>query len=87
MQNAMSVNITETNYIICHRTLNLYLTYSQLLISQVYKTKYLGLNISNDLSWNDHINHAARVTSSMSGMLWRMSRIIRRSILYKICLH
>lgn len=53
-------------------------------MSQVYKTKSLGLNINNRFDWKDHIEHLVRRILPMSGMLWRLSRIVPRSVLYTI---
>lgn len=83
-QNVMTVNVNKTNYLIFDKSLNLYLSYNQFQISQVYKTKYLGLNINNKLDWKDHIEHVVKRISPMAGMLWRLSRIVPRSIMYKI---
>lgn len=82
--NEMTVNVEKTNYIIFQRTLNLNLKYNELSITQVYKTKYLGLFLNSYLSWNDHITNVLRKSSPMVGMLWRISRIAPRPILYKI---
>ena len=37
----------------------------------VTEAKYLGITISNNLSWNNHINNIEASANQAHGMLWR----------------
>ena len=40
-------------------------------LRRVDNTKYLGLSLSSDLSWSDHITNLCRKTKRLIGMLYR----------------
>ena len=69
------------------RTLNLddfLLNYNSTPMEVVSNARYLGLFISSDITWDNHVSHMCKQLYYMLSMLRRMSKIFPQSLLVKI---
>ena len=62
-----------------HKLVHLYTLHSQNL-SATDSAKYLGLTITSDLQWNQHINNITNKANSIIGLLCRNLRIPSQTI-------
>lgn len=46
------------------------------VIKRVYSTKYLGLKLDPNLKWDDHIHHIEGKAANVSGVLWKMRKLL-----------
>ena len=53
-------------------------------IDKVKKTKYLGINIDNELKWDVHIEDMCQKLSKLNGFLGRLRHVINESSLNTI---
>ena len=62
-----------------HKLVHLYTLHNQNL-SETDSAKYLGLTITSDLQWNQHINNITNKANSILGLLRRNLRIPSQTI-------
>ena len=62
-----------------HKLVHLYTLHNQNL-SETDSAKYLGLTITSDLQWNQHINNITNTATSILGLLRRNLRIPSQTI-------
>ena len=62
-----------------HKLVHLYTLHNQNL-SETDSAKYLGLTITSDLQWNQHINNITNTANSILGLLRRNLRIPSQTI-------
>ena len=62
-----------------HKLLHLYTLHNQ-HVSETDSAKYLGVNITSDLQWNQHINNITNKANSILGLLRRNLRIPSETI-------
>ena len=91
MVNKLSLNISKTKYMIFRlpnspvaRTPILEIKINNTLIEKVTKFDFLGLVISETLSWKEHANKISAKIAQTVGMLSRMKRYLDTTILRKI---
>ena len=87
--NKLSLNIKKTHYMIFSKkrsvktpTVNLKIDGE--LLSEVNKTKFLGIIIDNKLTWRDHINYISGKISRGIGILIKARAILNRDTLITI---
>ena len=84
--NKLSLNVKKTHYMIFSKKKNLQKPSVNLKIdgeplSEVNKTKFLGIVIDNKLSWNDHINYISGKISRGIGILIRARAFLNKKTL------
>ena len=62
-----------------HKLLHVYTLHNQHL-SETVSAKYLGVTITSDLQWNQHINNITNKVNSILGLLRRNLRIPSQTI-------
>ena len=72
--NKLSLNITETNFIIFHSwqrsiTSNIHLRIDGMLIAKVLVTKLLGVLLNENLTWTDHVKVLLNKTCTNFGII------------------
>ena len=73
--NKLSLNVTKTVYMIFNKLgrnpidAGLYIKLGDDIIKEVTHTKFLGLQIDNQLNWNEHLKH---VKSKLSNTLYAL---------------
>jgi hypothetical protein len=78
--NKLSLNIKKTNFILFRNNnkkiaiSNLSIKIDDVIIEQVIKTKFLGVIINENLSWQDHIKVITNKISKNIGILHRISK-------------
>jgi len=64
-ENNMEINAPKTVYqffSMCHKNDNLDLKINSQKLPKSESTKYLGVNMDNKLSWNNHVEHTIKST-------------------------
>ena len=89
--NKLSLNTSKTKYMIFHypqypiRNIpNLQLKINDMMISQVHEFNFLGLILSETMSWSQHCNKVATKVSKAIGIMSKMKRVLNKHILLKI---
>ena len=83
--NKLSINVSKTNYIVFKKNLpldSIKIHINNLCINQVLSTKFLGVIITSDMTWKEHIR---TVTTNISRTIGVITRI-RYKISYKTAL-
>jgi hypothetical protein len=80
------LNTQKTNFMIFHSSYKKDDSPSEIQIvdsfniHRVYKARYLGLNLDPHLKWDEHIDYVASKIASVSGVLWKMRRMLSKNI-------
>ena len=87
--NKLALNETKTNYVIFHLSHkkppeNFSITLNGIELNRVKNTKFLGVIISENLKWNDHINYVSSKVSRATGILARLKYCLPKCILLMI---
>ena len=86
--NKLSLNISKTNYILFGRRRciadNVSITMGKSPISRVKVTKFLGVNIDENLTWKDHISVVKSKLSKTIGIMYRASIFLNQSSLFTL---
>ena len=86
--NKLSLNISKTNYILFARRRcvadNVSITMGRSPISRVKVTKFLGVNIDENLTWKDHISVVKSKLSKTIGIMYRASTFLNQSSLFTL---
>ena len=79
--NLLSLNITKTNYIIFSkkRTVSANILMGNTTLVQLSDTKFLGVILSSDLSWNKHINIVVNKISKNIGIISKVRHLLPTS--------
>ena len=82
----LSLSISKTNYILFGRRRciadNVSITMGKSPISRVKVTKFLGVNINENLTWKDHISVVKSKLSKTIGIMYRASTFLNQSSLF-----
>ena len=85
--NKLSLNIKKTNFIIFRnknkiiKTESLNITIDNIVIDQVYSTKFLGVIINSNLTWHDHIKAISNKVSKSIGLLLKIRKYVPNDVL------
>ena len=86
--NRLSLNISKTNYILFGRRRCIAdavsITMDKSPISRVKVTKFLGVNIDEQLTWKDHISVVKSKLSKTIGIIYRASNFFNQSSLFTL---
>ena len=86
--NRLSLNISKTNYILFGRRRciadDVSITMDKSPISRVKVTKFLGVNIDEQLTWKDHISVVKSKLSKTIGIIYRASNFFNQSSLFTL---
>ena len=86
--NRLSLNISKTNYILFGRRRCIAdavsITMDKSPISRVKVTKFLGVNIDEQLTWKDHISVVKSKLSKTIGIIYRASNFLNQSSLFTL---
>ena len=88
--NKLSLNIGKSNYMI-FKNKHSNRTYDDLdicidnnLITRVTHTKFLGVILDDNLTWNNHSVHIGNLVSKYSGILFRLKAFLNTDILFSL---
>src|SRR6218665_2944796 len=90
--NKLSVNLEKTKFILfCSKTksaaasnCNISVNIDNQCISRVSSTKFLGVNIDEHLTWNEHINAISKKISKNIGVISRVRHLIPQDVLVRL---
>lgn len=88
--NKLSLNIKKTNFMIFknkHSSVpvkNIQLKIDDKLIDQVHSTKFLGILIDDDLSWNSHTSHVIKIVSKYNGIIRKVRPFLPTDSLFTL---
>ena len=88
--NKLSLNVTKSNYIIFRNKYSnrnyedIHITIDNSVITRVTHTKFLGILLDDNLSWNTHTAHIANLVSKYSGILFRLKAFLHTDILFSL---
>jgi ribonuclease P/MRP protein subunit RPP40 len=76
--NLLSLNISKTNYIIFgkKRNINANILCGDTALVRLNETKFLGVILSSDLSWNKHVNIVANKISKNIGIIAKVRHLL-----------
>ena len=79
-----SDNVQVRNNTIKNHNLNVF--FNQVLLQRSHETKFLGMQIDENLNWQLHVSHLTRVITVLNGWFFRIRDFIpvqyRRSLYY-----
>ena len=80
--NLLSLNISKTNYIIFDkkRNINANILCGDTALVRLNETKFLGVILSSDLSWNKHVNIVANKISKSIGIIAEVRHLLPTSL-------
>ena len=80
--NLSSLNISKTNYIIFRkrRNINANILCCDTALVRLNETKFLGVILSSDLSWNKHVNIVANKISKSIGIIAKVRHLLPTSL-------
>ena len=87
--NKLALNESKTNYIMFNLKNkrppeNFTIKLNEVELERVKNTKFLGVLISENLKWNDHINYISSKVSRATGILARLKHYLPKSALFNI---
>jgi hypothetical protein len=88
--NKLSLNIKKTNYIIFKNkhsnkpNINLNIEIDGTTLQQVNTTKFLGLLIDSNLSWNSHTQHISKIISKLNGVIRKVRTFLPQESLHTL---
>jgi hypothetical protein len=87
--NKLSLNVKKTHYILFHCrqkkiTNNIQVKMDMNIIEQVKFTKFLGVIINENLTWNDHIDILKNKINKNLGVIRKVSHVLPCEVLYTL---
>ena len=90
--NKLSLNIGKTTFMLFKNRHNTRLTYpnnimvniDNIPISRVSHTKFLGVLLDDNLTWNQHNRHITSIVSKYSGILFRLKQTLPPTTLFSL---
>ena len=90
--NKLSVNINKSNVMLIGSSrqindlsaVNLSISLGEYQLNQIQSTKYLGVTIDNNLTWNEHVGNLSSKISRQLITLRRASKVAPKSLLEKM---
>jgi len=84
--NKLTLNVKKTHYILFgnKKNLSLNVKIGDNCLEKKMSTRYLGLIIDSQLSWNLHINHVKEKITPITGVLYRLQGLLPTSLLTSV---
>jgi hypothetical protein len=85
--NKLSLNLKKTNYMIfCkkHIPADVPIKIRDTLITRVYSTQFLGVQVDHKLEWKEHINYIGQKLSKSIGIIYKAKRVLNKQALINL---
>ena len=85
--NKLSLNVSKTNYMIFGKKYTDSLFNIQIdgvVVDRVHVTKFLGVLVDDELTWNNHITSVCKNISKNMSMLYKVKHILNSNSLYTL---
>ena len=85
--NKLFLNYAKTNYLIFKngkKNFSLNISINNHTLQETHKTKYLGIQIDNNLNWNAHIENLQKVLSRGCYALYKLKQYANESVLKSV---
>ena len=78
--NKLSLNISKTNYIVFGKVDKdelIHVSFDEFILTRFCSTKFMGVQIDEDLNWKERIKLVASKLIKVSGIIFRTKRVLK----------